>query len=262
MGKETYIPQTEQSFRADLEGFVRFVASTPFFRSEIVNPERLEAAREILRKDMGLCIVANHFSQRETVLIYQIPFGDQELRERPVVAPLAEHQKLFFMDPLSDDLGLSVKYIITEETVRRAKKKGKPIPTKKEQLEREIEFMKDALEILSRGGILILFPQATRRETLYSPDNPRTVGLLMAKAKRSNVRLGVLFVGVDLAKAVEDYSKVRGFNFFKKYKLTIGNTLTDEELLTQAGGKLGKVDEIVYKELEPLVSPKYANTAS
>lgn len=254
MGKESDIPQVEQSFRADFEGFV---ASTPFFRSEIVNPERLEAPRQISRKGMGLCIVANHFSQGETVLIYQIPFRDPELRKRKVVAALAAHQKRFFMDPLSDFLGVTVKYVVTKETLRRAEKKGKPSPPENEGA---IEFRNDALETLSGGGIVILFPQATRRETLYHADNPRTIGTLMAHAKRNKVRMGFLFVGVDLAKEVEDYSKVRGFNFFKKYRLTIGNTLTDEDLLAQAGGKIGKVDEIAYKQLEPLVSPKYANT--
>lgn len=262
MGKEIYIPEVEQMARADLEGLV---ASTPFLRSEIVNPDRLEAAREILQKGMGLCIVANHFSQGETVLIYQIPFRDPELRKRKVVAALAAHQKRFFMDPLSDDLGVTVKYIITKETVRRTKEKRKPIPVENEGAR---EFMNDALKTLSGGGIAIIFPQATRRETLYppdySPDNPktigpRTIGQLMFHSKKNKVRLGFLFVGVDLAKEVEDYSKVRGFNFFKKYKLTIGNTLTDEELLTQAGGKLGKVDEIAYNELAGLVSPKYAS---
>lgn len=253
MGKEIYIPEVEQMARADLE---RLVASTPFLRSEIVNPERLEAAREILREGMGLCIVANHFSQGETVLIYQIPFRDPELRKRKVVAALAAHQKRFFMDPLSDDLGVTVKYIITKETVRRAKKKGKPIPVENEGAR---EFMNDALKTLSEGGIAIIFPQATRRETLYHADNPRTIGTLMAHSKKNKVRLGFLFVGVDLAKEVEDYSKVRGFNFFKKYRLTIGNTLTDEELLAKAGGKLGNVDKIAYKQLESLVSPKYAN---
>lgn len=122
--------------------------------------------------------------------------------------------------------------------------------------------MNDALEAFSKGGIVILFPQATRRETLYSPDTPRTIGALMASAKKSGVRMGFLFVGVDLIEEVEDYSKVRGFNAFKKYRFIIGNSLTGEELLEQAGGKLGEVDKIVYKELEGLVSPKYANVTS
>jgi len=262
MGKEIYIPKDipikdipikEQIARIGLE---RFVAHTPFFRSEIVNPERLEDARNILRKGMGLCLVANHFSQTETINIYKIPFGDPELRKRRVVAPLAEHQKRFFIDPLSHLLGVSVKYVVTDETVRRAEEKGEPVPKKNEGA---VEFMEDALEILSQKGILILFPQGTRRESLYPLENPKTVSILMKRAKRNKVRLGFLFVGVDLAEEVEDYSKVRGFNVFKKSKLIIGNSLTDEELLTQAGGDLKEVDEIVYKQLEPLVSPKYAN---
>jgi len=257
MGKEIDIPKDipkrKQIARAVLD---RLVASTPFFRCEIVNPERLENARNILREGMGLCIVATHFSQREAIQIYQIPFGDPEFRKRQVIAPLAVHQKLFFMDPLSHLLGLRVKYVVTDETVRRAEEKGKPVPKKNEGAR---EFMNDAVEILSRGGIIILFPQTTRRETLYSPKNPRTVGTLMHYAKKSNVRLGFLFVGVDLAKEVEDYSKVRGFNLFKRYTLTIGNSLTDEELLAKAGTRMAEVDKIVYKELKPLVSPKYAN---
>lgn len=257
MGKEIDIPKSKQIARAVLE---KFAASTPFFRSEIVNPDRLEDARKILREGVGLCIVGNHFSQREAIQIYQIPFRDPELRSKRVVAPLAAHQKLFFMDPLSHLLGVSVRYIVTEETVRLTQKKGKPSLTKNDGA---IEFRKDILETLSGGGIVILFPQATRKKTLYppdnSPDNPRTVGTLMFYANKSKVRFGFLFVGVDLAKKVEDYSKVRGFNVFKKYKLTIGNSLTDEELLTQAGGEFGEVDKIVYEELKDLVSPKYAN---
>ena len=257
MGREIYtpkdIPIKEQIARIGLE---RFVAYTPFFRSEIVNPERLEDARNILREGMGLCVVANHFSQTETINIYKIPFADPELRKRPVVAPLAEHQKRFFIDPLSHLLGVSVKYVVTAETVRRAKEKGEPVPRKNEGA---IEFMHDALETLSRGGILILFPQAKRRETLNSSDNPKTVELLMKCAKIKDVPLGFLFVGVDLAEEVKDYSKVRGFNVFKKSKLIIGNSLRDQELLAQAGGEFGQVDEIVYKELALLVSPKYAN---
>lgn len=235
------------------------ITSTPFFRSEIVDPDRLEGAREILR-DMGLCIVANHFSRKETVQMFQIPFRDSEMRKREIVAPVAVHQKLFFMDPLSHLLGVSLRYIATEETLRRAHEKRKPSPAENEGAR---EFMNDALEVLSKGGIVIIFPQATRRETLYSPDNrnPKTIFTLMNQAKKSNVQLGFLFVGVDLAEEVEDYSKVRGFNALKKYMLTIGNSLTDAELLVQAGGKLGEVDKIVYKQLESLVSPGYVSTS-
>ena len=92
--------------------------------------------------------------------------------------------------------------------------------------------------------------------------NPRTIGTLMAIANKRNVRMGFLFVGIDLAEEVDDYSEVSEYNWRKKYKLTIGNTLSDKQLIAQAGGKLGDVDNVVYKELEGLVSPKYAGVVS
>lgn len=115
MGKEVYIPKINQLAR---DVFEKVIASTPFFRSEIVNPDRLEGPREILRKDMGLCIVANHFSRKETSQMFQIPFRDPELRKREIVAPVAAHQKLFFMDPLSHLLAVNLRYIVIEETIR------------------------------------------------------------------------------------------------------------------------------------------------
>lgn len=252
VGKEVFIPERYQRRRAVFE---KIITSIPIFRSEIVNPEKLESAKEIL-SEMGLVLVLNHFSRKETAQVFQIPFRDKEFRKRKILASVAKHQKLFFMDPLSRLLGVDLRYIVTEETVRRAERKGRSIPNKNEGA---VKFMDDALETLSGGGIMILFPQATRRETLYSPDNPRTIGVFMARAKRNGVRMGFMFVGVDLDGDVDDYSKVDGYNWRKKYKLTIGNSITDEDLLAQAGDRLGEVDKVAYKELEGLVSPKYAN---
>ncbi|OGH13011.1 MAG: hypothetical protein A2687_01205 [Candidatus Levybacteria bacterium RIFCSPHIGHO2_01_FULL_38_26] len=252
MGKEAYIPKRHQTFRALVE---KTLTHTPLFRSEILYPERLGKAREVLQNGTGLCIVANHPSRKETVQMFQIPFGDKEFRKREIVAPVALHQKFPFMDTLSRIFAVDLKYIVTEETIKQAEKKGAHGLRKNQGVSK---YINNALGVLSNGGILILFPQGTRRETLYSSENPQTIGSLMLYAKRADVRMGFLFVGVDLAEEVEDYSKTRGFNIFKKYKLTIGETLTDNEVLEKAGGNLREVDNVVYKHLEPLVSPKYA----
>lgn len=252
MAKEVYIPRRSEIVRAVYE---KALTSIPYFKSEIINPERIEGAREILQ-EMGLCIVANHFSRKETAQIFEIPFKDPELRKRKIIAPVAAHQRKFWMRPLSRLPAVDLRYLVTEDTIKTAEEKGKPIPAKNEGLR---EFTNDALQVMTEKGVMILFPQGSRRDRLYSPDTPNTVGRLMLEAKRKKIRMGFMFVGVDLVDDVEDYSKVSGYNWRSKYKLTIGNSNTDEQLLEEAGRDFRRVDEVVYRKLERLVSPKYAN---
>ncbi len=255
MGKEVDIPKKNELARSVIEK----VFISTLYRSEIVNPEKLDKAKELLQ-DSGLCIIANHFSKKD-VQIYQIPFMDPELRKRKITAPYAIHQRKSYIDAICRLAAIEIKYLVTDETIKIAKEKGNPIPKKNEGVS---EFMQDAIDTLSERNIVVIFPQGSRREVLTSEDNPnpRTIGTLMAIANKRNVRMGFLFVGIDLAEEVDDYSEVSEYNWRKKYKLTIGNTLSDKQLIAQAGGKLGDVDNVVYKELEGLVSPKYAGVVS
>ena len=249
--KETDTPIGIQIARAVIE---KALTST-VLRSEIIHPERLNKPREISRSGTGLVIVPNHFSRKEPVQVLQVPFGDGLMRTREVLIPIAKHQRMFVIDVFSPLFGIKPRYIVTKETVERAKRKNMQMPVLNDGL---AEFTSDVFDSLRKGGITIIFPQGTRRSELgTADDNPPTISTFLLKAKRKGVKLGFLFVGVD-AHGIKDYGKAGGYNLFKKYTLTIGNTLTDEEMLERAEGNFRNADKIVYEELATLVSSRYA----
>ena len=256
--KEGYIARKHQIARAVGE---RLLTSIPFapLPSEVVHPERLKVADAYLRMGRGLVILGPHFSRKETMQIFQIPYRDPEMRKRRIVFPVARHQRKRAMDIFAPFFDVEPKSIVTRETQAWARTKGLPIPDRSEGTK---EYLDDVFDALSHGGITILFPQTTRQSTLGTAKGHRALTMFLLEGRQRGVDLSqlvFLFVGVD-GVGIKDYAKSKGYNFTKMFRLVIGNTLTGEQLLERAG-RLIHVDEVFYEEMAGLVSPKYAGKA-
>lgn len=258
--RQVIINWPQQQLRHGLEKiFPRVV-----YKGEVVNRERLEKTRELLALGIGVIIVANHFSRRETVQMFELPFSDPEMRKRKIVFPVAEHQRRWTISFFGPILGVIPRYIVTPETKKWYENKEKPVPN----IHRGGgEYKDDLLDVLAQGGISLIFPQRTRQPHLYEPGvrNPRTIGTLYGQALRTTgekPRFAILFVGIDAA-GTQEYSSLRDhMNNKTKYTLTIGNTYMIDELLKRASGDYRKLDDVIYKELETLVSPNYIGQKS
>lgn len=229
-------------------------ALSPVFRSEKTdNANGIEKAKELLKKGYGLIVVINHFSLKDPPLAINEVFLHREMGSKKVIAPIAYHMDNTLYHKLGKLIGVVLKPIVTENTVREGKNNGHELNEGKR------EYLDECIKLLKKGGVVVLAPQGTRMPYLGQPDKP-IIGMIMAKAKKGGVeRFAVLFMGFSI-EGVDDYSdkKVRGFNPFKKYSVNIGACLTNQELMEkEAGGNIRAVDKIVYEELSKIVPINY-----
>lgn len=244
----------------------------------VENPEALKRAESLINKGMGLAFVLPHPSQHETQGIISVLMSVKSFRDRSFAYYIAEHHKNLLVDIPAFLTNAHPQYVTTEESVRKAEKKvikklarianeEKPAPWNIAPRSIDIkipekntglaEATNNILDVLSAGGITMIFPQGTRRAQLYDIENEPTLSRFMAQAKRRNIEFGVVFVGFD-APSISDFSINKGMNIGKKYIYKIGNTYTSSELLEKAG-TLRNVDNLVYEELAEIVPKNYRN---
>lgn len=227
--------------------------SPTIFRSERTDGScGLDKAKELLKQDNGLVVVINHFSLKDPPLAINEVFLHREMGSKKVVAPIAYHMDHGLYHMLGKLIGVTLKPIVTENTIKAGKNNGQKLH------EGKGKHIAESMDLLKKGGIIILAPQGTRMPYLGQPDKP-IIGTLMAGAKRNGLeKFAFLFMGFGI-KGLEDYSteKTRGFNFFSKYIVNIGACLTKGELMEKAGGDFRAVDGIVCEELRKIVPPNY-----
>lgn len=230
---------------------VTVVPGAIIFRNEKPrNLDGLERAKELLKEGHGIVFVINHFSLKDPPQVAKLIFENQGLGSKKIHFPIAYHMHRRWHDEIVGKLlGVTFKPIVTKSTLDKEKNDGHPLSHGKK------EFLQDALEGLEKGEVVVVAPQETRQSSLGAPKE-RGIGTLMAEAKRKKIKIALLFIGIGIG-GVTDYSKVKGFNFFRKYFYNIGECLTSDEIMEKAGGVFGKVDRIVYEELQKIVPPDY-----
>lgn len=249
----------QRAIRLGLERASRYI-----FPAEIRNFERTAEADEFLKQGKAVFIVGNHFSKRETVEIYKIPFMDLEMRKRHILTPIAEHQRKWWLGILHAITNSNIRYVPTDETERVYAQKGKKVENSHRKMR---EYASDLMKTIERGEVSVMFPQGSRRSKLYdnAKPNPQTMSSIyrtaVIEAKRRNKEVpdfAIMFLGFDVLSGVDNYEDLKDHsNRHLTYTITVGHTYSVHKLLERVGGNPKRIDEAVYEELEAVVSPKY-----
>ena len=223
----------------------------PFLRSDAIkDPEcdGLADFEKMLLEGFGGVVIFKHFSLKDPPLILrEIASLSKVVRGRTIIAPTSAHQVLPGEVAAAGMLGIKLDKIVTRNTVEDARRKGKPEPVLNEGA---AQFILDALDTVSRGGILFIAPEAERRDNL-EPYKSRTIGTLLVAARRKAVNnIAFLFVDLRLDGREENYWGKSWFNPLNKYEVRIGRALTLPQVMETAG-KIAHVDEkVIFPEMQ------------
>lgn len=229
----------------------------PLLRREIEHRQKgIKRAEELQDAGFGLVILFNHFSEKDPVQVIKLILENHKMRRHPLVIPVAAHMYDHHNKPirfLAKTISATLCPIVTGDSLKNESyTRAHPKNKRGQGL---LFFLNEAFEVLGNGGISVMAPQGGRREFLGEPEIP-TVGTFLAYATRKGVsNLGFLFVGVSMAE--EDNFGASGLNPFKKYRLTVGDTLTAWEIMELAGNDFKKVDSVVFSKLSDLLPPSY-----
>jgi hypothetical protein len=241
---------------------------TPVLRQEriVIEPEGHERARRLVEDEgYALCAVYSHPSQTDparllTVLI-DIPF----LKNRHILSPIAVHQNFARIPQGAAALAaIKVMPIVTEESLKKQAEKNEKRVSQgkkpKNRWERNAglgKFTQEMVEDMRNGRVVLLSTQGTRQPRLEIPESP-TMGHLFLQLRRRHVeKVAFWFMGVGIP-GTTDYQTVRGYNFLsKRYDFYTGSTLTMQEILDRAGGKIDQIDRVMTEELDKYVPFSY-----
>ena len=219
----------------------------------IEQKENLRAAERLMQEGFGLVVLMNHFSKRDAAdVIKGILFRSQTIRDRPIIAPIAYHQKKPWVDVLGNIYQVKLRSIVTQDTIDRGLNDGLPLNHGLQQ------FINDGLEIIGKGGTIVIAPQTKRMERLVPPQFP-AIGYLAMQAKRRGINnVAYLFIGVGIP-GVANYSEetVGNINILRRYSLRVGVTLTQQALYEEAEGDARNIDAVVTNHLASVVPPAY-----
>lgn len=214
--------------------------------------DSIAKAEKLLKEGQGIIVTHNHFSDGEPPRTVEELFRNTVMGSKKIIAPIAYHMNAFPYRLLGKILDVTLKPIVTKNTVKEKRYKDYKLNEGTEK------YFAESIELLKKGGILVLAPQGTRMSHLGQSYSP-TVGTFMAGAKKNKlVSYAFLFIGFGI-KGVDDYSKegIRGLNLSREYIMNIGACLTSQEILERAKGNYREVDKIVYDELRKVVPDAY-----
>lgn len=207
----------------------------------------------------GLLIVVNHFSYRDGpgVFVYVAAQSDAMI-DKPWLAPVARH--------ISDVTRLINRVLGTQidlKPVVTASTMNKPRFRHMHRGQGLRDYMISATETLQRGGIVALFPQATRMSYLPEPDEyDKAMEFLMKRTTKAGVNdFGILPVGFGV-KGVEDYTELRGLNWDKTYEVNIGKLWLKNDVIQSAEDMQRSLDGWGMDQLKQLVPENYPKNPS
>ena len=219
---------------------------SPFLRSDVIKDPQFDGLADfekMLLEGFGGVVVFKHFSLKDPPLILkEIASLSRVARRRNIIAPTSSHQVLPGEMAVTNALGIRVDKIVTENTVKKAVRQGKPAPILNEG---SAEFVREAVDYLRRGQLVVIAPEGERRDNLEPYTKP-TIGLLVAGARRGGVNnIAFLFVDLRLAGREENHWGKKGLNLLNRYETRIGRALTLNQVMEMAGGKFSNVDSDV-----------------
>lgn len=223
------------------------------FPSNVIEAEDgFSKANALLLQGTGVIITINHFSRRDPLQVLKdIVFPSQIMRPRPFLAPVSYHQKNIIVRAGGVLFSLETRGVVNQSTIDKGKNKGH---RRGYGLD---DYVRDGIEVLRAGGVMLVAPQAERSEELEEPQ--RTIEFFMRQAQRKYLDdYAFLLVGLGI-EGEENYSpeNVGGFNPFRRYEVRIGSTYTRENLLQEAQVANMSVDEFIFSKLAQLVPEEY-----
>jgi len=284
---------------------------TPFIPGQVEGKENLTRIDDLLKKGYGIVTLYNHISLRDPLQILEDIVLNNKLMQnkeialsvdlggyrilKPLFGPLASRAKMKFCPVVNQtDFGnLKRKHdkqnkkaknilLVSADSLnhlaeRQTRERNELLSLQKKLLSL---YFKTVLDVLGEGGIVLIAPQATRKEWLGIPTangdekSPSAVATLVAQFDHNKLdKVAFLFIGLGIKNA-NDYSlkKVGNYNLFGKYRkyiVHIGPILTKDELkqLGQtAGNENGKgktrrgIEKAVREELAKVVPKEYLQT--
>lgn len=240
---------------------------SPLLQSEIINrpgEDGLFDFENFLLGGFGGVVIVKHFSLRDPLqTIKDILVASDIIRQREILAALARHRANVVAMLPSKLIDLKVRTIVTQNSLDDAVKKSiYPLPKLNEGVP---VYIRDALEVISNGGVVPVAPEGERRDNLelYAPSSLhrtkkerenhkiRTIGTMLAWAQRLGVE-NIAFLFVDLRVSGKDrgYWESGWFNLGHKYEIRIGRVLTSKQIMEMADGNIRLVDrDVIHHEM-------------
>ncbi len=239
-------PETKPDTHILRRRATKAVLGSLLFRSEIITGQQSNGFADFENKILGGyggIIVLKHFSLKDPPqVIKDIIFSSPILIEREVLAPNALHQIYPGVMLIGRILGIKIDPIVTENTVTKARERGKAVIP--ELNEGSKEFVRDAIDYLKRGQLVVIAPEGERRNNL-EPYGKNSIGALLGAARLAKANVALLTVDLRVAGAGEGYWNRSRFNPLAKYEVRIGRCLTGGEVLSMANGRWRDIDEKV-----------------
>lgn len=235
----------------------RMALHAPMLRERTLHadPEGLARAEELNGEGYGVLVLINHPSRRDPVQAMGSIASSPQFEDKRITGPIAAHQTMHGIVPkVAEILGVSLHEVVTQSTIDKGKNDGHELGFG------SIAYVKDATRTLRDGGIAVMAPQGTREPTLEYNGQESVQGLLrMAGHKNPNIAVHFMAFGYKGRWGInqlDDYSKRKGLNPFRRYDAIHGPTYTLEEA-KQMAAKHQNLDAWAFAELSKIVPPSY-----
>lgn len=214
----------------------------------------LSALNERLKSGAGAVGLVPHFSKGDFLTILGgLVTNSVELVKRPVLIPIAAHQRPKYLDWICTFSHIGLATIVTIETrskEKQLKASGKPVPWKELDPKTAMDvYLNKAIETLNEGGIVILAPQGGRKSVLT-----HFRGGPLARLEQRNHELGLngmayFPIGLEIEGA-QDYSKLKDLNIRRKHCITLGRVTEGRQITDDP-------DNWAYQRMLELAPPAY-----
>lgn len=227
-------------------------------------------AEQLNKENYGIIIAHMHADKGDVPRIIGRTFRSSIFGSREIILPNAIHRYQDWYGLAGVPIHVQVLPVFTPETRRLTqedttlaqKLKDKyGIDIKDIKLSRVIaryteQYIDHAISLLKRAGVEIVAPQGHRESAFITMTT--AIESILKRALRQNIHhIAVLFIGYDI-KGVNNYGeKLSSYNLFKTYRFHDGKCLTVDELLTEAGENVGKLNDVIRKEMKAIIPSQY-----
>lgn len=211
----------------------------------------------------GSVILLNHFSRGDIPRAIAYVMDNRILGKREILMPEAIHRHKNWYDHAGARMGITFSPIPIEDTLTYLQKHPELSSKYQAALTREgvashlNSYLNQALDVLSRGGVIILFPQGGMRSSLENVTP--AVSTLLKRADRADInKFTLIFLGLGI-EGVKNYQEQNSetLNLFRRYYLTYGASFTKEEFIIKAQECHETPDGLTLKQLQLVAPPGY-----